>query len=162
MTTAHPETRIGHVHLKVADLERAIGFYSGVLGFELQTRYGTEAAFLSAGGYHHHIGLNTWHSAGGTPPPAGHTGLFHTAFLYPNRTELARAVRQVIDAGIKIEGASDHGVSEAVYLSDPDGNGIELYVDRAEKDWPRSTDGSLAMTTARLDLEALLAEADTL
>lgn len=162
MTTAHPETRIGHVHLKVADLERAIGFYSGVLGFELQTRYGTEAAFLSAGGYHHHIGLNTWHSAGGTPPPAGHTGLFHTAFLYPNRTELARAVRQVIDASIKIEGASDHGVSEAVYLSDPDGNGIELYVGRAEKDWPRSTDGSLAMTTARLDLEALLAEADTL
>ncbi|MBS9715940.1 VOC family protein [Pseudohalocynthiibacter aestuariivivens] len=162
MTTAHPETRIGHVHLKVADLERAIDFYSGVLGFELQTRYGTEAAFLSAGGYHHHIGLNTWHSAGGTPPPPGHTGLFHTAFLYPNRAELARAVRQVIDAGIKIEGASDHGVSEAVYLSDPDGNGIELYVDRAEKDWPRSTDGSLAMTTARLDLEALLAEADTL
>ena len=162
MKTAHPETRIGHVHLKVADLERAIGFYSGVLGFELQTRYGTEAAFLSAGGYHHHIGLNTWHSAGGTPPPPGHTGLFHTAFLYPNRAELARAVRQVIDAGVKIEGASDHGVSEAVYLSDPDGNGIELYVDRAENDWPRSTDGSLAMTTTRLDLEALLAEADTL
>jgi len=159
MKTAHPETRIGHVHLKVADLERAIGFYSGVLGFELQTRYGTEAAFLSAGGYHHHIGLNTWHSAGGTPPPPGHTGLFHTAFLYPNRAELARAVRQVIDAGVKIEGASDHGVSEAVYLSDPDGNGIELYVDRAESDWPRSAGGTLAMTTTRLDLDALLSEA---
>ena len=160
MTTTHPETRIGHVHLKVSDLDRAISFYSGVLGFEVQQKYGNEAAFLSAGGYHHHIGLNTWQSKGGTPPPPGHTGLFHTAFLYPNRVELAKAVRRVIDAGHQIEGASDHGVSEAVYLSDPDGNGVELYRDRVEADWPRNPDGSLAMVTQRLDLAALLAEAE--
>lgn len=160
MATTHPETRIGHVHLKVSDLDRAISFYSGVLGFEVQQKYGNEAAFLSAGGYHHHIGLNTWQSKGGTPPPPGHTGLFHTAFLYPNRVELAKAVRRVIDAGHQIEGASDHGVSEAVYLSDPDGNGVELYRDRVEADWPRNPDGSLAMVTQRLDLAALLAEAE--
>lgn len=160
MTPTHPETRIGHVHLKVADLDRAIAFYSGVLGFELQQYYGGQAAFLSAGGYHHHIGLNTWHSKGGTPPPPGHTGLFHTAFLYPNRKELAVAVKRVIDAGITLEGASDHGVSEAIYLSDPDGNGVELYVDRDKADWPRDADGNLQMDTRRLDLQALLAEAD--
>lgn len=149
--------RIGHVHLKVADLERAIAFYSGVLGFDVQARYGDEAAFLGADGYHHHIGLNTWTSKGGTPPPVGHTGLFHTAILYPTRADLAKAVQTVIDAGIPVEGASDHGVSEAIYFSDPDGNGIELYCDRAEEDWPRNTDGSLQMTTNRLDLRALLA-----
>ena len=156
MTTAHPETHVGHVHLKVSNLEPAIGFYSGVLGFEVQQKMGEQAAFLSAGGYHHHIGLNTWQSKGGTPPPPGHTGLFHTAFLYPNRLELAKAVHRVIEAGITIEGASDHGVSEAIYLSDPDGNGVELYTDRAETDWPRNPDGSLAIVTKRLDLDALL------
>jgi len=156
---AHPQTRIGHVHLKVADLERAIGFYSGVLGFELQQKFGTRAAFLSAGGYHHHIGLNTWDSLGGMPPPKGHTGLFHTAFLYPDRAQLADAVRRVIHAGIPIEGAADHGVSEAVYLSDPDGNGVELYRDRPETDWPRDANGTLAMVNDPLDLDALLAEA---
>ncbi|MGR3637745.1 MAG: VOC family protein [Shimia sp.] len=158
-TPVHPQTRIGHVHLKVADLDRAIAFYSGVLGFDVQTRIGDEAAFLGAGGYHHHIGLNTWSSKGGTPPPSGHTGLFHTAFLYPNRAELADAVQRVIDAGYPLEGASDHGVSEAVYLTDPDGNGVELYRDRPQSDWPRNPDGSLAMYTRRLDLAALLSEA---
>lgn len=155
----HPEARIGHVHLKVADLDRAIAFYSGVLGFDVQVRIGDEAAFLGAGGYHHHIGLNTWSSKGGTPPPVGHTGLFHTAFLYPNRTELADAVRRVINAGYPVEGASDHGVSEAVYVTDPDGNGVELYRDRPKADWPRNPDGSLTMYTRRLDLKTLLAEA---
>ncbi|SFK82793.1 VOC family protein [Shimia haliotis] len=159
MKATHPQTRIGHVHLKVADLDRAIAFYSGVLGFEVQARYGNDAAFLGAGGYHHHIGLNTWSSKGATPPPPGHTGLFHTAFLYPNRAELADAVKRVINADYAIEGASDHGVSEAVYLTDPDGNGVELYCDRAEADWPRNPDGSLAMYTRRLDLNALLADA---
>ncbi|MBE0453241.1 VOC family protein [Roseovarius autotrophicus] len=159
-TPVHPATRIGHVHLKVADLERAIGFYSGVLGFELQQYYsGGRAAFLSAGGYHHHIGLNTWESAGGTPPPPGHTGLYHTAFLYPDRVALADAVRRVIKAGIPLDGAADHGVSEAVYLSDPDGNGVELYRDKPEADWPRDAEGRLAMVNARLDLDALLDEA---
>ena len=158
--TTHPETRIGHVHLRVADLEGAIGFYSGVLGFELQQRYGTEAAFLSAGGYHHHIGLNTWDSKGGTPPPPGHTGLYHTAFLYPDRKALAQVLKRVLEAGIQLEGAADHGVSEAVYLSDPDGNGVELYRDRAPEDWPRDATGNLRMVNTRLDLEALLAEAD--
>lgn len=158
--TTHPETRIGHVHLRVADLERAIAFYSGVLGFELQQRYGTEAAFLSAGGYHHHIGLNTWESKGGTPPPPGHTGLYHTAFLYPDRTALAQALKRVLQAGIALEGAADHGVSEAVYLSDPDRNGVELYRDRAPEDWPRDTQGNLKMANSRLDIEALLTEAD--
>jgi catechol 2,3-dioxygenase len=155
----HPETRIGHVHLKVADLERAIGFYSGVLGFELMQRYGDQAAFLSAGGYHHHIGLNTWESKGGTAPPPGHTGLYHTAFLYPSRGELADALARVVRAGIPLDGAADHGVSEAIYLRDPDGNGVELYRDRPEADWPRDAAGVLKMVNARLDLEALLREA---
>jgi catechol 2,3-dioxygenase len=158
-TPIHPQTRVGHVHLKVADLDRAIGFYSGVLGFEVQQRRGDEAAFLSAGGYHHHIGLNTWESRGGTPAPKHHTGLYHTAFLYPDRAQLADALRRVMQAGIKIEGAADHGVSEAIYISDPDGNGVELYVDRPEKDWPRDANGNLAMVNARLDLEQLLSEA---
>ncbi|WP_420557092.1 VOC family protein [Roseovarius sp.] len=157
--TTHPETRVGHVHLRVSDLERAISFYSGVLGFELQQRFGTEAAFLSAGGYHHHIGLNTWDSKGGTPPPPGHTGLYHTAFLYPDRTALAQVLRRVLEAGIPLEGAADHGVSEALYLSDPDGNGVELYRDRAPEDWPRDAEGSLKMVNSRLDVEALLADA---
>ena len=159
MTAAvHPETRIGHVHLKVADIERAIGFYSGVLGFDVQSRYGKQAAFLSAGGYHHHIGLNTWESLGGTPAPRHHTGLYHTAFLYPDRAQLADALRRVMQAGIEIDGASDHGVSEAIYLRDPDGNGVELYRDRPEAEWPRDANGKLAMTTERLDLAKLLAE----
>ena len=155
----HPDTRIGHVHLKVADLERAIGFYSGILGFEVQQRYGTQAAFLSAGGYHHHIGLNTWQSRGGKPPASGTTGLYHTAFLYPDRASLADALRRLVQAGWPLQGASDHGVSEAIYLADPDGNGVELYRDRPEADWPRTPDGSLAMVTKPLDLQALLAEA---
>jgi len=152
-----PGTRIGHVHLKVADLERALAFYCGVLGFELTQRYGREAAFVSAGGYHHHIGLNTWQSRGGTPPPAGTTGLFHLAIVYPTRAALADALRRLIEAGIPLEGASDHGVSEALYLSDPDGNGVELYWDKAEAEWPRGADGELQMVTRRLDLDALLA-----
>ncbi len=155
----HPQTRIGHVHLKVADLDRSIAFYSDVLGFELQQKFGESAAFLSAGGYHHHLGLNTWESRGGTPPPKGHTGLYHTAFLYPDRAQLGDALRRVIAAGVPIEGAADHGVSEAVYLSDPDGNGIELYRDRPEEEWPRDGDGNLAMVNDPLDLDALLAEA---
>ncbi len=158
-TPVAPGTRVGHVHLKVADLDRAIAFYSGVLGFELQQKYGDQAAFLSAGGYHHHIGLNTWESRGGRPPAPGTTGLYHTAFLYPTRADLADALRRLIAAGIRLEGASDHGVSQALYLSDPDGNGVELYWDRPESEWPRDADGKLAMTTARLDLQALLAEA---
>ncbi|MGH3616093.1 MAG: VOC family protein, partial [Pseudonocardia sp.] len=154
-----PGTRIGHVHLKVADLDRAIAFYAGVLGFELQQKYGQQAAFLSAGGYHHHIGLNTWESRGGAAPPAGHTGLFHAAILYPTRADLADALRRLRAAGVPLDGASDHGVSEALYLRDPDGNGLELYRDRPREEWPRDADGNLAMTTERLDLEALLAEA---
>ncbi len=157
--TIHPEARVGHVHLKVSDLERAIGFYSGVLGFELTQRYGADAAFLSAGGYHHHVGLNTWESRGGSPPPPGHTGLYHTAFLYPDRAALGDALRRVVDAGIPIDGAADHGVSEAIYLRDPDGNGVELYRDRAEAEWPRDAEGNLRMVNAPLDLRALLAEA---
>ena len=156
--TTHPDTRIGHMHLKVADLDRAIAFYSGVLGFEVQQR-GPQAAFLSAGGYHHHLGLNTWETLGGTPAPKHHTGLYHTAFLYPDRKSLATVLRRVVEAGYKIEGAADHGVSEAVYISDPDGNGVELYRDKPEADWPRDADGNLAMINARLDVEALLAEA---
>jgi catechol 2,3-dioxygenase len=152
-----PGTRIGHVHLKVADLDRAIGFYAGVLGFELQQKFGDQAAFLSAGGYHHHIGLNTWESLGGTPPPPGHTGLYHTAILYPTRADLADALRRLNAAGIRLDGASDHGVSQALYLRDPDGNGVELYWDRAMEDWPRDADGRLAMVTRRLDLADLLA-----
>lgn len=156
---APPATRIGHVHLKVADLDRALRFYRDVLGFAVTQRYGTQAAFLSAGGYHHHIGLNTWDSAGATPPPPGHTGLYHTAFLYPDRASLGAVLARVLAAGFALDGAADHGVSEAVYLRDPDGNGVELYRDRAEADWPRNPDGSLAMTNRALDLEALLAEA---
>jgi catechol 2,3-dioxygenase len=152
-------TRIGHVHLKVADLDRAIAFYSGVLGFELQQKYGDQAAFLSAGGYHHHIGLNTWESLGGTPPPPGHTGLYHTAILYPTRADLADALKRLMAAGIQLDGASDHGVSEALYLQDPDGNGVELYRDRPEVEWPRDAEGNLSMVTRRLDLKNLLAEA---
>ncbi len=151
--------RIGHVHLKVADLDRAIAFYSGVLGFELQQKYGDQAAFLSAGGYHHHIGLNTWESRGGTPPPPGHTGLYHTAILYPTRADLADALKRLNAAGIALDGASDHGVSEALYLRDPDGNGVELYWDRPEAEWPRDAKGGIAMRTERLDLQDLLAEA---
>ena len=158
-TPVHPQTRIGHVHLKVADLDRAIAFYSGVLGFEVQQMYGKQAAFLSAGGYHHHIGLNTWESRNGTPPPPGHTGLYHTAFLYPARASLGDALRRVVQAGILLDGAADHGVSEAIYLRDPDGNGVELYRDRAEADWPRNAKGELEMVNSPLDLQALLDEA---
>src|SRR5436190_19835852 len=140
----HPEVRIGHVHLKVADLERAIGFYRDVLGFELMQRYGQQAAFLSAGGYHHHIGLNTWESEDGSPPPPGTTGLYHLAILYPTRAELADALRRVMKAGIPLDGAADHGVSEALYLRDPDDNGVELYWDRPKEEWPRTADGELA------------------
>ena len=150
-------TRIGHVHLKIADLDRAMGFYCGVLGFELIQRYGTDAAFVSAGGYHHHIGLNTWESKGGKPPAPGTTGLFHTAILYPTRAALADALRRVMAAGIQLDGASDHGVSEALYLRDPDQNGVELYWDRPQDQWPRDANGHLAMFTQRLDLNALLA-----
>lgn len=155
----HPAVRIGHVHLKVADLERALAFYCGVLGFQLTQRYGRQAAFVSAGGYHHHLGLNTWESAGGSPPAPGTTGLYHVAILYPDRAELADALRRLVDAGIPLDGAADHGVSEALYLRDPDGNGIELYRDRPESEWPRTPAGALEMTTARLDLPALLAAA---
>lgn len=151
-----PGVSIGHVHLKVADLERALGFYCGVLGFKVTQRLGSGAAFISAGGYHHHIGLNTWESLGGSPPPAGATGLFHLAILYPARASLADAFRRVLEAGIVLDGASDHGVSEALYLRDPDQNGVELYWDRPKADWPRTTDGSLAMFTRPLDLKALL------
>jgi catechol 2,3-dioxygenase len=153
-----PGARIGHVHLKVADLERALAFYCGVLGFTLMQRYGRDAAFVSAGGYHHHIGLNTWESRGGQPPAPGTTGLFHVAILYPSRAGLADALRRLIAAGIPLDGASDHGVSEALYLRDPDENGLELYCDRPEALWPRTPDGGLAMVTRRLDLHGLLAE----
>jgi catechol 2,3-dioxygenase len=150
---------IGHVHLKVADLERALAFYRGVLGFELTQRYGRNAAFVSAGGYHHHIGLNTWESGGGVPPAAGSTGLYHLAILYPTRAELADAFLRLRRAGIPLDGASDHGVSEALYLRDPDGNGVELYWDRLPEQWPRTADGELAMVTHPLNLEQLAAEA---
>ncbi|MBX3748915.1 MAG: VOC family protein [Opitutaceae bacterium] len=160
MSTSAPiaaGARIGHVHLKVADLERALGFYCGVLGFQLMQRYGTQAAFVSAGGYHHHLGLNTWESLGGTPPPPGHTGLYHTAILYPTRSDLADALRRLLTAKVPLDGASDHGVSEALYLRDPDGNGVELYWDKPESQWPRTPSGELAMVTRPLDLQALLA-----
>lgn len=159
MTHTHPS--VGHIHLRVADLERAIAFYRDILGFELTQRFGTSAAFLGAGGYHHHIGLNTWDSAGATPPPAGHTGLYHAAFLYPDRASLGAVIKQVLAAGITLDGAADHGVSEAVYLRDPDGNGVELYRDRAPKDWPRDADGGLQMVNAPLDVDALITEAAT-
>src|SRR5579859_1881358 len=154
----NPEVRIGHVHLKVADLDRALKFYCGVLGFELTQRFGSQAAFISAGGYHHHIGLNTWESAGGSPPPSGTTGLYHLAILYPTRAALADALRRLIAANIQLDGASDHGVSEALYLRDPDDNGVELYWDRPKELWPRAADGSLAMFSRRLDLQGLLRE----
>ena len=157
--TIDPGADIGHVHLKVADIERALRFYRDVLGFELTVRIGASAAFLSAGGYHHHIGLNTWESRGGSPPPPGTTGLYHVAIRYPSRAALARALKAVVDAGVPLEGASDHGVSEAIYLRDPDGNGIELYRDRPRDEWPRTPDGRVTMITAPLDLRALLAEA---
>jgi catechol 2,3-dioxygenase len=157
--TIDPRTDIGHVHLKVSDLDRAIGFYRDVLGFELQQQLGDQAAFLSAGGYHHHIGLNTWESKGGSPPAPGTTGLYHFAIRFPDRPALARALKRVVEARIPI-GASDHGVSEAIYFSDPDGNGIELYRDRPKEEWPRTPDGDVAMMTAPLDVQGLLAEAD--
>lgn len=152
-----PRVQIGHVHLKVADLERAVEFYSGVLGFEIVQRMGADAAFLSAGGYHHHIGLNTWESRGGSPPAAGTTGLYHIAIRYPDRSALANAYRRLHNAGISLTGAADHGVSEALYLRDPDANGVELYWDRPRDAWPRLPDGTLAMYTVPLDLEDLLA-----
>ncbi|MEI7730604.1 MAG: VOC family protein [Verrucomicrobiota bacterium] len=152
------QVRIGHVHLKVADLPRSLAFYQDVLGFEVTQRFGSQAAFLGAGGYHHHIGLNTWESAGGPPPPAGTTGLYHVAILYPTRAELADAVRRVLQAGLPLEGAADHGVSEAIYLRDPDGNGVELYWDRPPERWPRTEEGGLAMCTHYLDLDELLAQ----
>ena len=154
-----PGVRIGHVHLKVADLDRALGFYCGVLGFELTQRYGHGAAFIAAGGYHHHIGLNTWESLGGSPPPPGTTGLYHHAIVYPTRATLADALCRVMRAGIPLDGASDHGVSEALYLRDPDQNGVELYWDRPPETWPRTSDGELEMFTRRLDLDDLLKEA---
>ncbi|MCB1380947.1 MAG: VOC family protein [Alphaproteobacteria bacterium] len=149
-------TRIGHVHLKVSNLQRALDFYVGVLGFELQQMYGSQAAFISAGGYHHHIGLNTWESEGGSPPPPGTTGLFHVAILYPERADLANALKKLVAHGVQLDGASDHGVSEALYLHDPDQNGIELYWDKPEAQWPRNPDGSIAMYTRRLDLNDLI------
>jgi catechol 2,3-dioxygenase len=157
--TIDPRTDIGHVHLKVADLDRAIGFYRDVLGFELMQRMGNQAAFMSAGGYHHHIGLNTWESAGGSPPPPGSTGLYHFAVRYPTRAALANAVRRLLQASVRIDGASDHGVSEAIYLRDPDQNGVELYWDRPKEEWPHAQGNAVAMFTAPLDLQGLLAEA---
>ena len=154
-----PGVRIGHVHLKVANLERAIGFYRDVLGFQVTQRFGGSAAFLSAGGYHHHIGLNTWESLHGPPPPKGSTGLYHVALLYPTRAALADALRRLVDAEIPLDGAADHGVSEALYLRDPDGNGVELYHDRPPEDWPRDANGELAMFTQALDLRQLISEA---
>jgi catechol 2,3-dioxygenase len=154
----HPDVRIGHVHLKVADLDRSLSFYCGVLGFQLMQRMGSGAAFISAGGYHHHIGLNTWESEGGSPPPPGSTGLYHLAIAYPSRRELADALRRLVAAKIPLDGASDHGVSEALYLRDPDNNGVELYWDRPRDQWPRDPQGGLAMVSQRLDLQALLAE----
>lgn len=151
--------RIGHVHLKVADLERALAFYVGVLGFEITQRYGRDAVFVSAGGYHHHIGLNTWESRGGSPPAPGTTGLYHVAILYPTRAALADALRRLVEHGVRLDGAADHGVSEALYLRDPDGNGVELYWDRPQEQWPRRPDGGLAMVTAPLDLEELRRQA---
>lgn len=158
MTQSHPQ--VGHVHLRVADLDRAVAFYRDVLGFEEQARFGNEAAFLGAGAYHHHIGLNTWDSKDSSAPPRWHTGLYHSAFLYPDRKSLGEVIKRVLAAGYTLTGAADHGVSEAVYLDDPDGNGVELYRDRAPEDWPRSADGKLAMVNERLDVDAIIAEAD--
>jgi catechol 2,3-dioxygenase len=160
MAAIDPGVDIGHVHLKVADLDRAIDFYRDVLGFDLMQRMGDQAAFLSAGGYHHHIGLNTWESKGGSPPPPGSTGLFHVAIRYPTRAALAEALKRLVENGVPLTGASDHGVSEALYLNDPDGNGIELYRDRPREEWPMAEDGKgVAMVSIPLDLDALLAEA---
>jgi len=159
-SSIHPGVRIGHVHLKVADLDRALKFYRDVLGFEVTQRSGRQAIFLSAGDYHHHIALNTWESAGGSPPPGGSTGLYHLAILYPERRLLADALRRVLAAGISLEGASDHGVSEAIYLRDPDDNGVELYWDKPREQWPRAADGSLQMVTEPLDLDDLLAQSE--
>ena len=159
-TEMPPGTRIGHVHLKVADIQRSLDFYCGILGFKLMARMGEQAAFIAAGDYHHHIGLNTWESAGGTPPPPGHTGLYHHAILFPTRKALAEAFKRLIDAGYPLSGASDHGVSEALYLDDPDGNGVELYRDRPVSEWPRDAKGNLVMYSHHLDLEDLLREAD--
>lgn len=156
MEKAHPETTIGHVHLTVVDLERSLAFYRDLLGFEVTTRYGEQAVFLSAGGYHHHIGLNTWAGKGVTPPPQGHSGLYHFAILYPSRAELARVVRRLMDADYPITGTADHGVSEAIYLSDPDGIGVELYCDRPRESWNISNDGEVEMVTQALDLDNLL------
>jgi catechol 2,3-dioxygenase len=160
MTTLDPRTRIGHVHLTVSNLDRALKFYRDVLGFEVTSRYGPDAVFLSAGGYHHHIGLNTWAGQGAPAPARGTTGLYHFAVLFPDRAALAGALRRVLDAGVPLEGAADHGVSEAIYLRDPDGNGVELYRDRPESEWPRSSDGTLSMHARPLDVEKLLAEAE--
>jgi catechol 2,3-dioxygenase len=158
--TIDPRVDIGHVHLKVSDIDRALRFYRDVLGFEVTQRYGDEAAFISAGGYHQHLGLNTWESRGGSPPPPGTTGLYHVAIRYPDRATLGDALRRIVEAGIPVSGATDHGVSEAIYLRDPDGNGIEIYRDRPQEEWPRAADGkSLAMVNAPLDLNALLTEA---
>jgi catechol 2,3-dioxygenase len=154
-----PDVRIGHVHLKVADLDRSLSFYCGILGFQLMARLGDQAAFVSAGGYHHHIGLNTWESSGGGRPAPGTTGLYHHAILYPSRQALARALKRLVDASWPLTGASDHGVSEAIYLDDPDGNGVEIYRDRPREEWPRTSGGELTMYTRPLDLRALLAEA---
>ena len=157
----HPETRIGHVHLKVSDLDRSVAFYRDALGFDVMQRYGDQAAFLSAGGYHHHIGLNTWESRGGRRPQPGSIGLYHAAILYPTRRELARALQRLLQHGVRLGGASDHGVSEALYLDDPDGNGLELYWDRERENWPVDANGELRMTTLPLDLHDLLAELDS-
>ncbi len=154
----HPNTKIGHIHLKVSNIDKALSFYCDILGFELTQRIGDQAAFISAGGYHHHIGLNTWESRDGTPPPNGHTGLYHTAILFPNRLELAKALKKLIDEKYLLQGAADHGVSEAIYLADPDGNGVELYSDKPRDEWPRKQNGDLDMVTLPLDFDGLLAE----
>ena len=159
VNTTAPYPCIGHIHLKVADLDRAIAFYSDLLCFPVTQQYGHRAAFLGAGGYHHHIGLNTWESAGSTPPPKGHTGLYHSAFLYPDRESLAQVLKRVVQAGVPIDGAADHGVSEAIYFRDPDGNGVEIYRDKPQTEWPRTKAGDLAMINEPLDLDAVLAEA---
>lgn len=158
---AHKNTRVGHIHLTVADLDGSLAFYRDLLGFEISARYGDSAVFLSAGGYHHHIGLNTWAGKGASPPPTGHTGMYHVAFLYPNRRELAVVLKNLMEAKYPIDGSADHGVSEAIYLSDPDGNGVELYVDRPKSEWKVNNDGMVEMITAPLDLEPILRQLDT-